>query len=106
MPPSAQASGQVGRSFNGGIAPPSFYQVLHRFGGTPDGSHPQGNLLDLNGRLYGTTSIGGSTGGGTVYSTSPTGKGRVLCEFKAGTDGVIPYVGLLDENGTLYGTTT
>lgn len=42
--------------------------VLHQFTGGNDGAAPQGALLrDRRGILYGTTSAGGKTGGGTVF---------------------------------------
>lgn len=44
--------------------------TLHRFGGpsSSDGSYPSGRLVMLKGKLYGTTSSGGTLGYGTVYS--------------------------------------
>ncbi|HEX3457883.1 MAG TPA: choice-of-anchor tandem repeat GloVer-containing protein [Candidatus Baltobacteraceae bacterium] len=38
------------------------YAVLYRFSGSPDGIEPSGNLLDVNGALYGTTAAGGKKG--------------------------------------------
>ena len=48
-------------------------KILHNFGGSgnQDGAQPQSELIWLNGRLYGTTFLGGSTNGGTVYSVLP-----------------------------------
>jgi len=37
----------------------------------PDGYYPSGSLIDVHGTLYGTTSQGGSSGGGTVFSVDP-----------------------------------
>jgi uncharacterized repeat protein (TIGR03803 family) len=95
-------------------------RVLHSFARPfrTDGQHPAGDLIDVNGTLYGTTYQGGlygrsrqcgsspCPGDGTVFSISPTGKERVLHSFGRGTDGICPAAGLLDVNGTLYGTTT
>src|SRR5208337_2337900 len=41
--------------------------VLHSFTGGEDGAYPWAGLIFLNGRLYGTTSDGGSYGGGNVF---------------------------------------
>ena len=91
--------------------------TLHTFTG-PDGSYPQGPLLQAsNGNLYGTTSQGGSSttcpydtfvGCGTVFQITPSGKFTTVHIFD-GSDGALPgYGGSLiegnDEN--LYGTAT
>ncbi|MGB8908724.1 MAG: choice-of-anchor tandem repeat GloVer-containing protein [Candidatus Cybelea sp.] len=45
--------------------------VLHSFGGSGDGTGPEGALLNVSGTLYGTTEYGGANGDGTVFSLSP-----------------------------------
>ncbi|MGA8326822.1 MAG: choice-of-anchor tandem repeat GloVer-containing protein, partial [Candidatus Cybelea sp.] len=45
--------------------------VLHSFGGSGDGAHPDASLLNVNGTLYGTTGGGGAHGDGTVFSLLP-----------------------------------
>ncbi|MGB6646588.1 MAG: choice-of-anchor tandem repeat GloVer-containing protein [Candidatus Cybelea sp.] len=84
-------------------------KVLYSFrGGSSDGASPNGDLIDVNGTLYGTTAYGGGTGGygpGTVYSISLTGTETMLHSFGGGSDGTNPFSGLIDVNGTLYGTT-
>ena len=52
------------------------YLSLHDFTGEPgvhhDGGHPYGNpVLDANGNLYGTASIGGDEQNGTVWMITP-----------------------------------
>jgi uncharacterized repeat protein (TIGR03803 family) len=47
------------------------YTILHTFSGTPDGQSPMAGLTLLNGRLYGTTSSGGTYGPGTVFALTP-----------------------------------
>jgi uncharacterized repeat protein (TIGR03803 family) len=84
--------------------------VLHRFAGGSDGEFPSvGNLIDVNGVLYGTTVAGGTSyGDGTVYSITPAGAEKVLYAFQGqadGTDGIFPVGGLINVNGTLYGAT-
>lgn len=86
--------------------------VLYRFAGGSDGSHAEGNLLDVGGTLYGTTAFGGGSacfsglGCGTVYSITTSGKEKVLYRFTGGSDGGHPVAGLIDVAGTLYGTTS
>jgi len=87
--------------------------VLYKFAGRPaDGGYPQGDLIDVNGTLYGTTAFGGSSSGcgsiitcGTVFSVTTAGKEKVLYSFTGGSDGATPLAGLINVNGTLYGTT-
>jgi len=85
--------------------------ILHRFGrSSTDGRFPEGDLLDVNGTLYGTTFGGGGTacsgfGCGTVYSMTTSGAENVLYRFTGGADGQHPAAGVIDVNGTLYGTT-
>jgi uncharacterized repeat protein (TIGR03803 family) len=83
--------------------------VLYRFAGGSDGAHPRGDLLNVNGTLYGTTVSGGtgcnSYGCGTVYTVTTSGTEKVLYKFQGGSDGANPAAGLIDVNGTLYGTT-
>ena len=79
--------------------------VLHSFGSGTDGSGPYGSLIfDGAGNLYGTTYLGGSYGGGTVFRFNA--QGEVLLYSFSGADGKNPSAGLvLDAAGNLYGTT-
>jgi uncharacterized repeat protein (TIGR03803 family) len=70
------------------------------------GSGPDGTLLDVSGRLFGTTNVGGAYGGGTVFYASPTGGLTTIHHFGNGADGSAPIAGVIDVNGMLYGTTT
>ena len=84
-------------------------RVLHSFGcagSGSDGTFPYANLLNVNGRLYGTTAYGGAYNNGTVFSISTSGTQTytVLHSF-AGSDGSEPFTGLVNVQGTLYGTT-
>lgn len=71
-----------------------------------DGNSPHGNLIDVNGGLYGTTLFGGAHSAGTVFSLTFSGHERVIHSFKADDkdDGVYPAAGLVNVEGTLYGT--
>lgn len=81
--------------------------ILYRFSGGADGATPTpGNLIYLNGKLYGTTVMGGASGMGAVYAVDAnTGSETVLHSFSGGTDGAYPESGLTYANGVLYGLT-
>jgi uncharacterized repeat protein (TIGR03803 family) len=88
--------------------------ILHSFaGGAKDGANPQGDLLMVSGKLYGTTVTSGpGTSGlsatGTVFEITPNGTNStetVLFGFTQG-DGAQPWAGLvIDASGNFYGTT-
>lgn len=82
--------------------------VLHSFeSGSEDGKNPRAGVIDVAGRLYGTTVAGGvaSCYCGTVFKVTLSGAETVLHSFAGEPDGYGPEYGLLDVNGTLYGTT-
>ncbi len=88
------------------------YQVLHVFGGTYDGTIPDGNdpkggvTLDSSGNLYGATVGGGAYGGGIVWEITASGNYLILHSFYNGNDGLGPEAGVtIDRYGNLYGTT-
>jgi uncharacterized repeat protein (TIGR03803 family) len=70
------------------------------------GQYPNGNLVSVNGILYGTTRYGGTDGYGTVFSITPQGTESVLHSFTGGADGGTPYLGVTVEHIGLYGSTT
>jgi uncharacterized repeat protein (TIGR03803 family) len=87
-------------------------KVLHSFGAKGDGMFPYaGVMLDSLGNLYGTTSIGGAVGSGSVYRlTLANGKWTetLLHSFtgKNGDGSGMYYVNLIsDAAGNLYGAT-
>jgi uncharacterized repeat protein (TIGR03803 family) len=88
------------------ITPSGKETVLHTFSGGGDGERPAAALLNVNGTLYGTTSIGGAYDYGTVFSITLSGRETVLYSFKGGQDGADPYSGLSYVNGRFYGTTS
>ena len=75
-----------------------------------DGAFPQAGLTDGgDGLLYGTTTLGGASGGGVLFSITPDAEGSVrttLHDFVA-EGGTLP-IGtlLLGTDGLLYGTTS
>jgi uncharacterized repeat protein (TIGR03803 family) len=111
-------SNLFGTTFNGGAfgygtvfkLTSSGETVLHDFNSafpTLDGSYPYASLVLRKGILYGTTTLGGTSNLGTVFSIAPSGAYTLLYSFKGGTsDGQSPYGGVLfDSKGNLYGTT-
>jgi uncharacterized repeat protein (TIGR03803 family) len=84
---------------------------LYAFKGFSDGAYPNGALVALNGKLYGTTTHGGGScvpggGCGTVFSIDPAnGNESVVYAFKGEPDGVRPSSTLINIAGVLYGTT-
>ena len=93
---------------------PSRFKIVYSFNSkNKTGYYPMGELFTatVNGvaTMYGTTSVGGVGGKGTVYSLSQsksTWKAAVLYSF-SGPDGDSPAEGpVQDAAGSLYGTTT
>ena len=85
-------------------------KVLYRFLGYRfrdyyDGANPAASLIDVKGKLYGTTYGGGVGDVGTVFRISTSGREKVLHSFSSYVDGANPTAGLLSVTGTLYGTT-
>jgi uncharacterized repeat protein (TIGR03803 family) len=81
--------------------------VLYAFTGGSDGANPVASLIDLKGKLYGTTTIGGQTNQGTVFSVDlKTHTETVLYSFVGQGDGATPTSPLTDVKGMLYGTTS
>ena len=81
--------------------------VLHKFTGPPDGYFPQALLVaDPDGNLYGTTYLGGGSGGyGAAFKVDARGKETILHSFAGppdgGGDGAYVYTGVIrDEVGT------
>jgi uncharacterized repeat protein (TIGR03803 family) len=97
------------------IAKDGSESVLYSFKGNSDGATPMGGLMmATDGKLYGTTSAGGSTscegpGCGTVYQITTAGKETVLYRFCAtgscvfGQEPWAPPV--MNNAGDLFGTT-
>jgi uncharacterized repeat protein (TIGR03803 family) len=86
----------------------STYTVLHSFGASGGGSNPYGSLVQAkDGNLYGTTTLGGTNGLGTVFKITTSGTASALYSFGAsGTDGTNPYGDLIQAaDGNLYGMT-
>lgn len=84
---------------------------IHSFGMGTDGAQPIGGVvLDWAGNIYGTTSLGGAYGNGTVYEQRRSGtkwSENVIYSFTGGNDGTNPPAGpTIDAQGNLYGTSS
>jgi uncharacterized repeat protein (TIGR03803 family) len=82
---------------------------LHNYRWLHDGTYPsrgpRGELINVNGTLYGTTLQGGAKGNGTVFAITTSGNETIIYSFKRYPDGAIPWGGLINVSGVLYGTT-
>ncbi|HEY2585896.1 MAG TPA: choice-of-anchor tandem repeat GloVer-containing protein, partial [Tepidisphaeraceae bacterium] len=77
-------------------------------GGNSTGMEPQSTLVaDAEGNLYGTATLGGAHGAGTVFEVvQNSGALTTLASFN-GANGKAPFAGVvLDVSGNLFGTTT
>lgn len=85
-------------------------RIVYSFKGGNDGRLPTSTLFaGSDGRLYGTTSMGGGTSCdcGAIFSLSPgTFSESVLHRFGAAGDGQNPYYGLTRFGASLYSSTT
>jgi uncharacterized repeat protein (TIGR03803 family) len=85
--------------------------VLHNFltsPPNPGGQYPfDGLTADANGNLYGTASVGGTYGHGTVFRLGADGNFTVLHNFQGPpNDGMEPDGGVItDGHGNIYGAT-
>lgn len=93
------------------------FSPLYQFQGAGDAANPySGVAVGPDGSLYGTTSLGGSFGLGTVYNLRPPARAvgnalggwseRVLYAFSGALDGAYPGLGTLvfDSSRNMYGT--
>lgn len=101
-----------GGSFNVGtvfrLTKKGLLTILYSFGATAsDGTAPDGSLLQgADGKLYGATYWGGSSGNGTIYSLTTTGGSYKVLHNFSGSDGGHPPSGLVQgADNFLYGVT-
>ena len=81
-------------------------KVLHSFGSGDDGNVPTGPLKKIGNKLYGTTSSGGTSNLGTIFTVDLlTGNEKVVHSFGGSPDGASPEYGLTYVRGKLYGAT-
>jgi uncharacterized repeat protein (TIGR03803 family) len=82
----------------------SAFSVLHTFNGVGDGGRPFGNLIAVGSTIYGTTSIGGASAGGTAFSMKLDGSNFVALHSFA--ENSMAMAGLTLLGSKLYGTTS
>ena len=91
------------------VTPGGALTTLYSFTGGTDGKQHMGALLvGSDGDLYGTTNLGGVTGGfGTVFKITPGGVFTSLHNFTDTNSDSNPYSGLIQgSDGNFYGTTS
>jgi uncharacterized repeat protein (TIGR03803 family) len=81
--------------------------TLTPLGTNTTGGQPRAGLtIDANGNLFGTTSVGGTFGFGTVFEIPHGSSNLVTLASFGGADGANPFSNLvLDSSGNLYGAT-
>ncbi len=88
------------------ITPSGKETVIYFFKGGNDGGFPEAGLFELNGGLYGTTTVGGGRHeNGTVFQITAAGVEHVIHAFERKRDGIDPESSLIAVDGALYGTT-
>jgi uncharacterized repeat protein (TIGR03803 family) len=88
----------------------SFTEGSGPFSPNADGMQPNSVLALAGSRLYGTTSLGGTAGFGTIFSLNTDGTGFVnmhsFTDYSGNkSEGINPSGGLIVSGHTLYGTT-
>lgn len=91
----------------------SILTIAYVFGGNlaAYGGNPFDTLVEYNGNFYGTTSVGGANGYGTVFEITAGDVLSTLVSFDGNTGGgnsivgAQPVAGLLQYKGVFYGTT-
>lgn len=81
------------------------YSVIYSFTGGADGCAPVAALIQgKDGNVYGSTTTGGASGNGTLFSITSTGTLTTLHSFTGGIDGSSVYGALVEgEPGTFFG---
>jgi uncharacterized repeat protein (TIGR03803 family) len=95
------------------VTPGGALTTLHRFCALPncaDGFLPGVLIQAASGDFYGTTNLGGTNGGGTVFRMTPNGELVTLYSFCSQAncaDGADPMSGVMQaSDGDFYGTTS
>jgi len=83
--------------------------TLQNFRAMDDGAYPYGGLIsDATGNLYGTTTMGGTGGGGTIFKLTPSGGSWTFSTIYGlpgwGISGSFRNL-VLDDAGNIFGTT-
>jgi uncharacterized repeat protein (TIGR03803 family) len=86
------------------LAPDGTLTTLYAFTGGADGGYPNGNVLLVKGKLYGTTTGGGTHDDGVAYDIDPAGGPETVLHHFSESHGASPQDGLVKAHGLLYGT--
>lgn len=109
---------QTGGAYGGGtiykITSAGVITNFYSFGGVANdaASSYSGLVQASDGNFYGTTTLGGANGEGTVFKLTSDGVYSVIYSFSAidsdkNADGALPYAGLVQgSDGNLYGATS
>src|SRR5580698_299120 len=83
-------------------------KAIYAFNTGPGGANPAGNMVYVQGNLYGTTMDSGvAPGYGGLFRLDPkTGIETQIYLFAGGADGAVPVSGVIARAGTLSGTTS
>jgi uncharacterized repeat protein (TIGR03803 family) len=83
----------------------SGFTVLKDFTNTLEGCNPSGELVLMNDVLFGTTSGGGISNGGTLFRMRTDGTDYLVLRHFNDVEGCTPSAGLISDGLQLYGTT-
>ena len=75
-------------------------------GANPEAGFVPGFLQGIDGNLYGTSFVGGTSNFGTVFQVTTGGTQKLIYSFTGGGDGAFPVALVQGADGTFYGTTT
>ncbi|MGO9245912.1 MAG: choice-of-anchor tandem repeat GloVer-containing protein [Verrucomicrobiia bacterium] len=84
------------------------FVLLYAFAPGTGGANPFAGLVQgSDGKFYGTTYLGGTTGNGTVFSITDAGTLTTIYSFGGTNDGANPQAALVQaSDGDFYGTTS
>ena len=85
----------------------STYSVVFNYTAAATGNQPVGGIVQAsNGKIYGTTNVGGANNLGVLFEFNPIGNTYSVLSTMASTLGANPQAALIQaSNGKLYGTT-
>ncbi|HEX3666122.1 MAG TPA: choice-of-anchor tandem repeat GloVer-containing protein [Rhizomicrobium sp.] len=79
--------------------------ILHSFGGSGDGTSPDGAVnIDSSGNIFGTTDYGGSGDNGTIWELAANGTYSVLHSFASNEGNFVRGRMLEGKKGNFFGT--